>query len=283
MKKFILLSLIILFISGNEHLLTDNTTTNILIENQDHSAVIENNNILEASFNISEENAIFNTYLPILMFHYIKNIPSNSPDQLGYRLSFSPEMLEQFLIYFKENNIETLTFWDLKHIIEGKKALPEKAVILSFDDGYIDHYQNAFRILKQYNMKGVFFIISNKPDNDENYANWEQIKEMADDGQEIASHTVNHFDLSTLSEEKIRNELEISKKIIEEKISKPVISFCYPAGKYDNRVIKIAKENYIFARTTNPGKHYSLAESYEIPTVRIYPTTSTSSLKTWFE
>ncbi len=241
------------------------------------------NEKLEATLNIPAENFNFKAYLPTFMFHYIKNVPSDSPDQVGYKLSFSPEKLEQFLSFFQENNIKTLTFWDLKNILENKKELPEKAVILTFDDGHIDHYHNAFQILKKYNMRGVFFIIVNKPDQDQNYATWDQIQEMSQNGQEIASHTMSHLNLTNLSEAEIKYELERSKEIIEEKIGRPVISFCYPAGKYDERVLKTAKENYLFARTTNPGKDFSVLERYQIPTVRIFPTTGIASLKIWFE
>lgn len=241
-----------------------------------------NNSQLSSTLDI-DQNASLEEYLPILMFHYIEDVPSDSPDQLRYGLSFSPESLEQFLVYFKKNNIETLTFWDLKEIIEKKKTFPEKAVILTFDDGYISHYQNAYKLLDQYNMKGVFYIISEKPDNDPNYATWEQILEMSKNGQEIASHSVSHPNLAGLSEERIKYELETSKIAIEEKIDKPVISLCYPAGKYDDRVLKIAKENYLFARTTEPGKYFSLDERYTIPTVRIFPTTGIASIETWFK
>ena len=238
---------------------------------------------ISTEFNISEDELSFEKYLPVLMFHYIEDISPSSSDQMRYKLSFSPQKLEQFLVFFKEHNIETLTFWDLKEIIEGKKEFPKKAVMLTFDDGYKSHYDNAFSLLKKYNAKGVFFIISSKPDNDLNYANWNQLKELADDGQEIASHTVSHSNLANLSEVEIRNELEISKNTIEEKIGKPVISLCYPAGKYDERVIETAKENYLFARTTKLGKHFSFQKRYEIPIIRMFSTTGIASLEIWFD
>ena len=131
-------------------------------------------------------------------------------------------------------------------------------------------------------MKGVFFIISKKPGLDANYATWEQLKEMAENGQEIASHTVSHLDLTTLSDKRIIYELATSKKTIEEKIGKPVITLCYPAGKYDDRVIQAAQKNYLFARTTKPGKYFALQEKYEIPTVRISPTTDIGLLKSLY-
>jgi len=284
MKKYILLSIplliiLLLILGWNNFHIGKPREENVLTKQQEN---IENNEKFKVTLNIPAKNLEFRKYLPILMFHHIKDVPSDSPDQAGYKLSFSPEKLEQFLIFFKKNNIETLTFWDLKDIVENKRQFPKKAIILTFDDGYLDHYQNAFRILKKYNLKGVFFIISNMPNNNPDYATWEQIKEMSENGQEIASHTVSHSDLTTLSDEKIKYELETSKKIIEAKIGKPVISLSYPAGKYDNRVIEIAKENYLFTRTTQPGKYFSLSKRYEIPAIRMFPTTGIASLKIWF-
>lgn len=238
---------------------------------------------IDLTLKVSTGNKDFKKYIPIFMFHYIKDIPSNSLDQIQYRLSFSPKKLENFLIYFKENNIKTLTFWDLKNIIENKKDFPKKAVILSFDDGHIDHYNNVFPLLKKYNMKWVFFIISNKPWKDPLYANWDQIKEMSLHWQEIGSHTKSHFNLTTLSDEKLKEELEWSKNIIENKINKPVISLCYPSWKYNKRVIKEVEKNYLFARTVKWWKIFSLSKKYEIPTVRMFPNTGIASLKIWFK
>ncbi len=272
MKKYILLIIIVFILSGCGASPSRNfeLKTNVL-------------KIQEKSAQIVENKTEFRKYLPILMFHYIEEISSKSADQMRYRLSFPPEKLEQFLIFFKEHHVETLTFWDLKDAIEGKKQLPQKSVILTFDDGYLDHYKNAFQMLKKYNMKGVFFIISKKPGLDANYATWEQLKEMAENGQEIASHTVSHLDLTTLSDKRIIYELATSKKTIEEKIGKPVITLCYPAGKYDDRAIKIASDNYLFARTTKWGQYFSLDKKYEIPTIRIAPTTNMGLLRSLYK
>jgi len=213
---------------------------------------------------------------PTFMFHYIEDVPADTDDQMRYNLSYSPEKLEQMLQIIKEDNIETLTFWDIKAIAEGKKEKPEKGVILTFDDGHLSHYTESFRLLEKYNMKGVFFIISSKPDNDGAYANWSQIKEMADAGQEIASHTVNHLNLTTLSDEDLQYELEESKKLIEEKTGVSVISVCYPAGKYDDRVMDESNKYYLFGRTTQPFEIIDWQDRFDIGTVRMFPTTDPS-------
>ncbi len=232
----------------------------------------------DANFVISEQNENMIFEVPILMFHYIQDIPSNTTDQLWYKLSYSPQKLETLLLFFKENDIEMLTFWDLKSIIEGKKELPDKSVILTFDDWHLDHYTNAFPVLKKHGAKAVFFIISNKPDNDPKFANWDQIREIAENWFEIWSHSVSHSSMSALSRQNVLYELEESKKKIQEEIGLPVISFCYPSWKYSNTVLNLIKDYYIFARTTHNGTKLKVNRRFELPTIRINPTTKTGDL-----
>ncbi len=294
MKKYFLAILIALFFSGCGAFTTQKNQPekNIPIGKEKAATVPvdkspapadKSNAQPRTTLDIPENMRNLRAHLPILMFHYIEDVAPDSPDQLRYRLSFSPQKLEQFLVFFKENGIETLTFWDLKYIAEGRRQFPPKAVMLTFDDGYIDQYRNAFPLLKKYDARGVFFVISSKPDADPAYATWEQIKEMSENGQEIASHTVSHSDLTNLSAEKINGELAASKEAIENHIGKPAISLCYPSGKYDNLIIEIAKEHYLFARTTERGEYFDLQKRYTIPTVRISPEANVPLLKTLFK
>lgn len=223
-------------------------------------------------------------YLPVFMFHYIENIPENTSDQIRYQLSFSPEKLESFLLYFQENNIQTLTFYDIASYIEKNEPLPKNSVILTFDDGHNDHYTDVFKLLEKYNMKGVFYIISDKPDNDSEYMTWSQIQEISNAGHEIGSHTKTHRDLRSLNQYEKEEEILGSKETIEQYIEKKIISFCYPAGKYNADDLLILKDAFLFARTTQNGKTLSFtgAKKYILPTVRIFPTTGTASLRYWF-
>ena len=81
---------------------------------------------------------------------------------------------------------------------------------------------------------------------------WEQIVEMAADPLcTIAAHTVSHPSLPALSDEEIRKELSDGKQKIEDRINKPVKHFAYPFGKWDDRVARLAMEQYSTATTTN--------------------------------
>ena len=213
--------------------------------------------------------------VPILMFHYIQDIPSTSKDQLWYRLSYSPQNLAKLLDTLDRNDITPITFYDLKLINEWKIRAPKKMIILSFDDGHKDHYTNAFPILRERWMKWVFYIISWKVDKDWMYMNAQEIQEMVDDWQEIASHTVSHLNTAKLSNDKIYHELIDSKKYLEDRFGINVISFSYPAWKYQNEYLKkLCWETYSFCRTTQPWIKYSYINRATLPTYRMNPTTT---------
>lgn len=121
----------------------------------------------------------------MLMFHYIKDIPASSPDQLGYKLSYSPQKLEALLQFLKANDIETLTFWDLKAIAEGSKELPPKSVLLTFDDGHREHFTVVMPLLQRYGATAVFFVITDFADKDPLFVTREEIRQMMEAGFEI--------------------------------------------------------------------------------------------------
>ena len=221
--------------------------------------------------------------IPSYMFHYIENVPKNTKDKLRYNLSFSPENLEKLMIYLKENNIETITHWDVKEILEWKKAIPKKAIILGFDDWHLDHYTEAFPILKKYWKKWVFFVVSNFASTDPNYMNWEQIRELQAAWNEIWWHSFSHPNLTTVNAKELEKQVIESKKEIEKQIWKPVISFAYPIWKYNETVKKCVEKAYLFARTTKYWWEINPKKLLEIPTLRITPDFSIKNVWKYFE
>ena len=184
--------------------------------------------------------------MPIFMYHYIRDYTDQS-DPTGVNLSVSPQTFENQLNLIKEKGYNPTTFLD----IENKKY-PDNPVILSFDDGYEDFYQSAYPILKKYNYKAVLYDIVNF--NNENYVNEAQLKEMSNYGIEIGSHTLSHKDLTKITPDKAKQEIEESKKLLEAKLGKEVISFCYPSGKYNDETVNLVKNaGYKYATTTKPG------------------------------
>ena len=134
-------------------------------------------------------------------------------------------------------------------------------------------------MLRKHHAKAVFFVIAGKPDQDPKFATRDQIRELASAGFEIGSHSVSHSNLASLGNKRLREEVFESKARIEKEIGLPVLSFCYPAGRYDARVLKLVKEGYLFARTTQPWTFLQMKRRYQLPTVRVSPTLQPEQLK----
>lgn len=206
--------------------------------------------------------------VPILMYHSIGSL-SPSPTSLERDLTVSPANFEQQLIYLKEKKYQTILMEDLFQTIYYNKKLPPKPIILTFDDGYDNHYYNVYPLLKKYKFKGSFYIITSLV-NQPGRINQQQIKELADNGMEIGSHSVSHPDFSHLNEQEINNELHYSKLLLEKIINKKIYFFCYPSGKYNNHSFPILKkEGYLLALTTNSGTLISSDHPFEVPRLRI--------------
>jgi peptidoglycan/xylan/chitin deacetylase (PgdA/CDA1 family) len=164
------------------------------------------------------------------MYHYI-----NDEEPHKSRLGVSPKSFERQMRFLKEHNYNVTPLAELVGLIKYKKKIPHKTVAITFDDGYLDNYTNGFPILKKYNLPATFFVVINRIGkrlgNDE-YMNWQQIKELANSGLiTIGSQSMNHPNLSEIdSREELGYEIFESKKILEGALQKKVNFFSYPFG-----------------------------------------------------
>lgn len=185
--------------------------------------------------------------IPILMYHHIRDF--NDPnDSIGTNLSVKPTTFSAQLDLMASRGYETINFIDILN-----NNIPNKPVILTFDDGYDNFFINAYPEIKKRNMKAVANIIVNNIDKP-GYMTVEQIIEISNNNIEIGSHTISHPDLSVAKETKTINEISESKARLETIISKQIISFCYPSGKFNENTKLITQEaGYVFATSTKTG------------------------------
>ncbi|MCL5795796.1 MAG: polysaccharide deacetylase family protein [Patescibacteria group bacterium] len=209
--------------------------------------------------------------VPILMYHYIRDF--NDPnDEIGTNLSVSPATFDKQLKWLSDNGYQSVN----PDYLLTPYTLPLKPIILTFDDGYTDAYTNAFPILKKYGFTATFYIITSSVGKNE-YMSWTQIQELLKSKMNIGSHSQNHPNLANSSDAQLITELKESKNIIEEKIGQTISDFCYPAGKYDERVIKILKENnYKTAVTTKNGVANQNSDLFTLPRIRTTNATNLS-------
>lgn len=186
--------------------------------------------------------------VPILMYHDVLTKP-----QVFFDLV--PEQFEAQLQNLKDNGFTGISLDQLVHHLRTGAPLPEKPVVLSFDDGYAGHYEHVFPLLKKYQMPAVFFVFPGKMDGEivgRSTLTWDQVKEMAADPLiTIGSHSVTHPpDLREFSDADLAYELTESKRRLEEGLGQPVHYFSYPAGHYDERVADaVAEAGYLAAFT----------------------------------
>lgn len=186
--------------------------------------------------------------VPILMYHDVLTEPEVFFDLV-------PEQFEDHLRTLKANGFTAISLDQLVQHLRTGSPLPEKPVVLSFDDGYAGHYEHVFPLLQKYQMPGVFFVFPGKVDGEivgRSTLTWDQVKEMAADPLiTIASHSVTHPpDLREFSDADLAYEMTESKRRLEEMIGQPVHYFSYPAGHYDERVAQAAADaGYLAAFT----------------------------------
>ena len=136
------------------------------------------------------------------------------------------------------------------------------AVSITFDDGHTSHYTLAAPALNEKGFKGSFFIITDWVDNN---ANWDEWRDVSNQGHEIGSHTKTHVQLTLLARNEIEEEIEESKAIIDGQITtQRCLTFVYPFGSYDDNAKALAENYYSAARgiscdlNTSPYNFYGL-------------------------
>ena len=204
---------------------------------------------------------------PILEYHMVTENPRPGAE----KYVVPPADFAEQLDYLASEGYTTITPQDYARARKGKQTLPEKPVILSFDDGYEDNHRVVLPMLEEHGMKAVFYVVTNDiglP----GYMTWDNLFDMERRGMEIGSHTANHIPLTTLPPEKQREELRLSKLMLEWKGLKTIYSFSYPTGAYDEGIVTmLAEEDYLTAVTGEAGLNNVETNPYLLHRVNIPP------------
>ena len=202
-----------------------------------------------------------NIGVPVLYYHSVDPSEANE-------VTISPSKLKEQLQFVKDSGYTTLTMAQLNDYLINNKPIPEKSILITFDDGYMDNYNNAFPILKELKINATIFVITSGTD-DGYYMSSKQLKEMSDYGIDIESHTVSHLHLNQLSYEKQLEELKNSRDKLKTLLNKEVTAVAYPFGDLNDNTKKAVKDaGYTLAFTTKKG--YSDRDDTSILLDRIY-------------
>jgi peptidoglycan/xylan/chitin deacetylase (PgdA/CDA1 family) len=182
--------------------------------------------------------------IPILVYHSVADDNSN--------ISISPEMFAFQMFYLKNAGYKVVSFSQLISLIDKDNSLPQKTVVLTFDDGLKDFYISAWPVLRRYNFSATVFVATNYIGGkslwyaDYNLSpvpmlDWKELKELDRAGIDIQSHSCSHQPLTELGSKELQKELSESKKVLENGLGHKVDVFCCPQGAEDNKVAAAIK------------------------------------------
>jgi peptidoglycan/xylan/chitin deacetylase (PgdA/CDA1 family) len=199
--------------------------------------------------------------VPILMYHVIGDPPTDAPFPELYvsRADFAGQ-----LRWLASHGFEPVTLRAVWGHWHRGTPLPPKPIVVSFDDGFRDTALIALPLLRQRGWPGVLNLALHHLD--VRWGLWtRQVRDLIAAGWEVDAHTLTHPDLTAVDDERLTREVAGSRRALRSRFGVPVDFFCYPSGRYDERVIVAVKRaGFLGATTTVPG----LAERDESFTLR---------------
>lgn len=212
------------------------------------------------------QKTIARLYAPVLLYHHIDKSESHSPYYV------SPETFDREMKWLKDNGYTVVSYFDFYEGYAATGTLPKKPVVITFDDGKLDQYKNAFPILKKYGYPATFFIATDQIATGDAMT-WEMVKEMSDAGMEIGSHTLDHPSLSkTKPIRLVKYEIRKSRQVLNDKLDISIRFFTYPSGSYNKETADIVKNSgYLSAATTDHGVYHKLGgDPYQIKRIYVF-------------
>jgi peptidoglycan/xylan/chitin deacetylase (PgdA/CDA1 family) len=184
--------------------------------------------------------------VPILEYHVL----GRPRTEVAYPELYAPRAaFRRQMAWLARQGFEGVTLEEVEDAWYRGGTLPAKPVVISFDDGYRPQYTFALPQLRKRGWPGVLNL---KAEGSDLYRS--NVEAMIDAGWELAAHTIDHADLTTLDPASLRREVAGSRQILQREYGVPVADFCYPAGRFDPEVVAaVEAAGYAGATTEIPG------------------------------
>lgn len=218
----------------------------------------------------AEMNALYGpcVNLPTLMYHHVQDSKS-AEEKNQTSLTVTPEYFKNQMQYLKDNGYKTVYMSDLINFFDGGGGVPNKSVLITFDDGYDDFAVNAIPILREFDFKATLFLPTGLMDNP-GYLTWNTIKDLAKAGDVVfANHTWSHRNVGA-------NKLEVEREIrtgdaqLDEKGFNSPKLFAYPYGLESEFAQELLDSlGYKLAFTTRSGSTLCKKQRLSLPRIRI--------------
>jgi peptidoglycan/xylan/chitin deacetylase (PgdA/CDA1 family) len=214
---------------------------------------------------------------PILLYHHV----SDDGSVLRYHVTLDDFRTQMEAL--RDWGYTSITATDLVNVIIKGGELPNRPVVITFDDGYVDVYQNAFPIMHEMGFVGSIYIYVDHV-GENGFVNTEQIQALADDGWEIGNHSMSHSDL-TKDHSILDFEVQQSRLTLEQATGVKVYTFAYPYGKTDDFVIEFVSDSgYLAGMGLGLRWEHTLETLFDLDRIEVqgdYDFTKFTSLLPW--
>ncbi len=209
--------------------------------------------------------------VPILCYHSFREKCQSS-------LCISRDAFEKQMAYLKTNGFQVITLAELADFLQYRHGLPDRSVVITFDDGYRSFYEIAHPILKKFNFTATLFIYTDFIGKSANALTWDHLRELKALGYEIGSHGVSHSYLTKREEaendaaylERIRSELIRSKAIIDEKLGQNTVCIAYPYGNYNQKILQLCEQaGYMLGFSVEHGANPFFADPLSLKRTQV--------------
>ncbi len=219
-----------------------------------------------------------------LIYHHVA---SDTPPST----SISPEDFRGHLEYLRDNQFTVMKLDEMVEKLQQRQPLPDRAIAITFDDGYISIYETAFPMLQEFGMPFTLFVSTEPIDREQrNFMSWDQIREMSDAGVQIANHLVTHPYMLNRAEaendqewlQRLREELLEAEATSERETGQSHRYLAYPYGEFDPAIKHmIAEEGFIgFAQNSGAmGYQSDFLALPRYPLGSIYANLDTARIK----
>jgi len=188
------------------------------------------------------EDGVLTSRLPILMYHRVA--PTGDPRTSRFRMT--PDAFEEQLHYLYEAGYRSVSLEEWRLAMKDERPLPGRAVLMTFDDGYLDFETYAWPLLRRYSFSATLFVVTEDVGKTNRWdhrraeelclLDWTQLRCLQSQGLEIGSHSASHPSFSDLTPGEIVREAARSRAILQRQLERPVKAFAYPYGIHDEAI-----------------------------------------------
>lgn len=197
--------------------------------------------------------------VPVLLYHHINH-------HAGDTVTVTPDVFSGQMRFLADSGYRTLTIGELLQIVKGSEVDVSNAVVITFDDGWLDNYLFAYPALLKYCFKSSFFLVTGRVDaatvtslpnhlpcHDEAkqlvnsgeagrvVMDWDIVRKMQHEGSmEFYSHTVTHRRCPGLAPSELAAELQMSKAVLEHELGRSCPYLCWPYGNFNDDTVEAA-------------------------------------------